>query len=163
MKRKLYILYAVTGIVLVIAFWFVMLPPRQWLVDESMHSTMEAMEAFSVLLMALFLLFGREEEEGSKLSLPALGFLGMGILDSAHAAAGPGDSFVFLRAIASLAGGLGFALAWLPAPQQAALNRKSVVWILAAGALTVSILAYLFPMLPPPMVKVPPKFSTPPA
>ncbi len=153
MKRKLFVLYALTGMVLVIAFRFVMLPPRQWWVNESVHSSMEALEALSVLLMALLLLFGREEEAGSNLSLPALGFLGMGILDGAHAAAGPGDSFVFLRAIASLAGGLGFSLTWLPARQQGASNRKPVVWTIAAGALTLCILAYLFPMLTPLMVR----------
>src|SRR5574337_411742 len=153
MKGKLLVVYAASGAVLVIAFRFVtMLAQEQW-INEPLHSAMEAVEALSVLLMALFLLAGKKEEAGSRLFLPALGLLGMGILDSAHAAAGPGDHFVFLRAAASLAGGFGFSLAWLPARRQAALRRNPVVWTVTAASLALCVLAYAFPALLPVMVR----------
>jgi PAS domain S-box-containing protein len=114
---------------------------------------MEAVEALSVLMMAFFLLPRTDEGAEYQLALPALGFLGMGILNSAHAAASPGDSFVFLRAIASLIGGLGFSLAWLPLRRQIALYRRWMPWTIAAGALTLSALAFLYPMTLPRMLR----------
>src|SRR3990172_3356721 len=131
MKRERFIIYAVAGAALTVAFWFI-LQPQQRFENEPLHSTMEAVEALSVLLMAIFLL-GRTEE-GDRLVLPGLGFLGMGILNAAHAASWPGEQFVFLRAVASLAGGLGFALVWLPAHRQAVFFRAWMVLTVIAGS-----------------------------
>ncbi|HSQ78685.1 MAG TPA: ATP-binding protein [Nitrospirota bacterium] len=112
---------------------------------------MEAVEALSVLLMAFFLL-GRKEE-GDKLVLPGLGFLGMGIINAAHAASWPGEQFVSLRAVASLAGGLGFALVWLPAHRQA-VSRAWLVPTVIAGSLAFCAWAFLFPAGFPVMVQL---------
>src|SRR5512134_760564 len=78
MKRTRTIMYAAAGIALAVAFWFIM-EPQHRLANEPLHSAVEAVEALSVLLMA-FLLLSRKEE-GDALVLPALGFLGMSILD----------------------------------------------------------------------------------
>ncbi len=114
---------------------------------------MEAVEALSVLLMAFFLLGRKEEGAENKLVLPAFGFLGMGILNIAHAALLPGEQFVFLRAAASLAGGFGFALVWLPAPYRAALYRPWSLWAVIAGSLIVWVWVFLFPGALPVMVR----------
>jgi signal transduction histidine kinase len=142
MKRERVIILAVAVAALAVAFWFILQPQRQW-ENEPLHSTMEAVEALSVLLMAYFLL-GRKEE-GDKLVLPGLGFLGMGILNAAHAASWPGEQFVFLRGVASLAGGLGFALVWLPAHRQAVFSRAWLVLTVTAGSTAVCGWAFLFP------------------
>ena len=113
---------------------------------------MEAVEALSVLLMALFLLHGNEGAE-QKLIPPALGFLAMGILNTVHAASLPGDQFVFLRALANLAGGLGFSFSWLPASRQARRSPDHGRPVITAFvSLAVCLLVYLFPSALPLMV-----------
>ena len=141
MKRERVIVFSVAVAALAVACWFI-LQPQQRFENEPLHSTMEAVEALSVLLMAFFLL-GRKEE-GDKLVLPGLGFLGMGIINAAHAASWPGEQFVSLRAVASLAGGLGFALVWLPAHRQA-VSRAWLVPAVIAGSLAFCAWAFLFP------------------
>jgi PAS domain S-box-containing protein len=154
MKAKKSILYLLIGGLTFLAIWLVVQREQYQLVNEPLHSTMEALEALSVLLMALFLLGRKEDAATDKLVLPALGFLGMGILNTAHAASWPGDQFVFLRAVASLGGGLGFALVWLPGPIRAAVYRTWLVWAVGAAALTLSLLSFLLPDALPVMMRL---------
>ena len=149
LDRKRLIVFSVAVAALAVAFWFILQPQRR-LENEPLHSTMEAVEALSVLLMAFFLL-GRKEE-GDRLVLPGLGFLGMGIIDAAHAASWPGEQFVSLRAMASLAGGLGFALVWVPAQRQA-ISRAWLVPAVIAGSFAFCAWAFLFPAGFPTMVQ----------
>lgn len=148
MKGRLFLLSAVTGTAVAVAVWFVMMPVRQVLENQPLHSAMEAVEALSVLLMAFFLLHRTDGGARDKLTLPALGFLAMGILNAAHAAAGPGYQFVFLRAAASLAGGFGFALVWLPERARAVFSGPRAVGSVAAGAVLLCVLMFLFGSLP---------------
>ncbi len=150
MKRKRVIVFSVAGAALAFAFLFILQPQRRF-ENEPLHSTMEAVEALSVLLMAFFLI-GRKEE-GDELVLPGLGFLGMGIINAAHAASWPGEQFVSLRAVASLAGGLGFALVWLPANRQAVFSRAWVVFTVIAGSLALCAWTFLSPIGFPVMVR----------
>jgi diguanylate cyclase (GGDEF)-like protein/PAS domain S-box-containing protein len=150
MKSRHLILYTAIISSIAAAFWFIMQQQRQ-LINEPLHSTMEAVEALSVLLLALFLL-GRREE-GDKLTPPALGLLMMGIINSFHAISLQGDQFVFLRAVASLAGGLGFSLIWLPSSSGAALRETRVLWAVIAGSLALCVYAFFFPSSLPVMVQ----------
>lgn len=150
MNRKLIIICAATVFVMVAAL--VVRPDKQW-GNESLHSTMEAVEGLSVLLMSVFLLGRKEEASNDKLVLPAMGFLGMGIINIAHAASGSGNAFVFLRSAASFFGGLGFALVWLRAPYRAALYRPAALRAVPVGAVMVCLAAFLCPALLPPMVR----------
>ena len=134
---------------IITALSLVMPSDRQW-INLPLHSTMEAVEALAVFLMALFLLQGREDPE-HKLTLPGLGFLVMGILNIAHAASLPGGQFIHLRALANLAGGAGFALVWLPAARQTGLRKAGSVWSVAAGSGLFVLLAFLFPYSLPAM------------
>lgn len=149
MKRKRFIVFSVAVAALAVACWFILQPQRRF-ENEPLHSTMEAVEALSVLLMAFFLI-GRKEE-GDTLVLPGLGFLGMGIINAAHAASWPGEQFVSLRAVANLVGGLGFALVWLPAHRQA-VSRAWMVPTIIAGSLMFCAWAFLFPGGFPVMVR----------
>jgi PAS domain S-box-containing protein len=149
MKGKQLIIYAVTVVVIVAAF---AIRPERRLGHLPLHSTMEAVEALSVLLMSLVLL-GRKEDGGNdKLILPALGFLGMGIMNLVHAASLPGEQFVFLRAAASLAGGLGFALVWLPASYRRNVYKRWSPWAVVAGSVALCLWPYLAPAALPSMV-----------
>ncbi len=149
MKRERAIIFSLAVAAIAVAFWFILQPQRRF-ENEPLHSTMEAVEALSVLLMAFFLL-GRKDG-GDRLILPALGFLGMGIINAAHAASSPGEQFVLLRSAASLAGGLGFALVWLPARLQAA-SRAWLVPAVIAGSLAFCAWAFLIPAGLPLMVR----------
>ena len=148
MKPVRVILFSV--VMIVVAFSFILTIQGQF-ANEPLHSAMEAVEALSVLLMALFLLHGNEEID-RKLVPPALGFLAMGIINTVHAASWPGDQFVFLRALANLVGGLGFSLSWLPSSRQAVLSGDWAARITASVSLAVCLLVYLFPSALPLMV-----------
>ncbi len=101
-------------------------------VNEPLHSAMEALGAMCAVIMAIFLLQGRSEQDIEKYSPLAIGFLGMGVLDGFHAMSRPGDAFVFIHGIASLAGGIGAALIWSPGFERWAkkISRWSV-WMIA--------------------------------
>jgi len=95
------------------------------------HSAMEAWGAVVAVVLGLLLLQRRPEETGERLFFPAIGFLGMGLLDGFHAVALPGDGFILLRAVAGLVGGAGFALAWARARHAGRL--KGLPWAVAAA------------------------------
>ncbi|MGE5808415.1 MAG: ATP-binding protein, partial [Nitrospirota bacterium] len=151
MSNKLFIILAATVTAVALGFWFVLRPDLP-LVNESLHSTLEAVESIAALLMALFLLDRKEEDASGNSALLALGFLAMGILTAAHAASSTGNQFVFLRATASLAGGLGFGLVWLPARYKALLDRAWLLWSVITGSLIICVAAFLFPAAFPAMV-----------
>ena len=153
MKNKLLIFFAATTTAVLLGALFVLQPSRV-LGNQALHSTMETVESVSVLLMAFFLLDKKGEHTSSGTSAPlALGFLGMGILNAAHAASGPGNEFVFLRAAASLAGGLGFSLAWLPERYKTIFTRTWLIWTVIVGSLLICASAFLFPGALPIMVQ----------
>ncbi len=83
-------------------------------VNLPLHAAIEAVGGLAAILIGL-LLVQRRADTGSRNRLPlAVGFLGMGLLDSLHGISAPGDAFVRLHIAASLIGGGCFALAWLP-------------------------------------------------
>jgi len=88
---------------------------KEWrFVSMPLHAAIEALGGFSAIIIALFLLQRQDEANGVRRLPLAMGFLGMGILDTFHAIAPQGQGFVLLRSAASLAGGSCFALVWLP-------------------------------------------------
>lgn len=88
---------------------------REWrLVNLSLHAAIEALGGLSAVFIAVFLLQRQGEAHGASRLPLAMGFLGMGILDTFHAITTPGHGFVLLHNAASLAGGSCVALVWLP-------------------------------------------------
>ena len=79
---------------------------------EPLHSAMEAVGGLVAMAMAVVLLQTPVDAGMAKSRALAAGFLGMGILEEFHAIVRPGDGFVLFRNMASLAGGIGFVLAW---------------------------------------------------
>ncbi len=61
----------------------------------------------------------------------AAGLLSMGVLDLFHAAASPGNPFVWLRGTATLAGSVLFSLVWI-SPRENSLHRRPTFPILVA-------------------------------
>ncbi|MDO8794854.1 MAG: ATP-binding protein [Vicinamibacterales bacterium] len=88
---------------------------KEWrLVNMPLHAAIEALGGLSAVVIAVFLLQRQGEAHGARRLPLAMGFLGMGILDTFHAITTPGHGFVLLHNAASLAGGSCFALVWLP-------------------------------------------------
>ena len=88
-------------------------PERRWM-NMQLHSAMEALGGLAAIVMAFVLLQRRQEPGGDTSSRLALGFLGMGLLEEFHTVAPLGNGTVLLRSVASLVGGIGFALDWMP-------------------------------------------------
>lgn len=121
------------------------LPVNRPYVNEPLHSTMEALGAVCAVVMAIFLLQGRFEQDIEKYSPLALGFLGMGVLDGFHAVSRPGDAFIFFHGIANLAGGTSAALIWSPgfAHRVKKINRWSA-WAVAGGLIALGAVIILY-------------------
>lgn len=113
----------------------------EWrLVNLPLHSTMETLGGLSALAMALVLLLRRAEGARSTAYLVlALGFFGMGLIEIFHAMAPPGHAFVWFRVLASLVGGLGFALVLWPNAWRIALGEKPLLLMSAVGIVAIGI------------------------
>ena len=125
-------------------------------VQERVHV---AVETLSMAMAAMVFLFVRKRENpdpGLPLVRYSVGyaFLAMGILDLAHALMPAGNLFVWFHVLATLLGGGGLALVWLPAPR-----RERVPLALTVGLLLLCLGgSLLFPGAIPPM-RVGPDFS----
>ena len=127
-------------------------PGRQW-INQPLHSTIEALGGLAAIVLA-FVLFQRRQEPGvGKFPLLALGFLGMGLLEEFHAVCQQDNGTVFLRSMASLVGGIGFALVWLPESATKGMRKLRMPWLIAAGALAFGIWTLVFPDQLPQMIR----------
>jgi len=119
---------------------------------EPLHSAMEAVGGLVAMAMAVVLLQTPVDAGMAKSRALAAGFLGMGILEEFHAIVRPGDGFVLFRNMASLAGGIGFVLAW-----RSQADRQHVrcwePWWIGTGALALGFWFLMFPALIPEMVQ----------
>lgn len=127
-------------------------PGRRWS-NQPLHSAIEALGGLAAIVMA-FVLFQRKQEEiGRRFRLIALGFLSMGMLEEFHAASEDDNGTVFLRSAASLAGGIGFSLVWVPESAARHMRRPRVLWLIAAAALAFGLVAIVFPDRLPRMIR----------
>jgi signal transduction histidine kinase len=130
----------------------VLWPDWRWH-HEPLHSTMEAVGGLTAIAMAIVLLHKRDESFVIKYHVLAAGFLGMGLLEEFHAIAQPGNGFVLLRNIASLAGGAGFLFVWRQDSTGAEAERRWLPWIVTTGALSLGTWILAFPDQIPEMVR----------
>jgi signal transduction histidine kinase len=127
-------------------------PDRQW-INQPLHSAMEALGGLAAIVMAFVLLQRRQEPGGGKFSLLALGFLSMGVLEEFHAICEQDNGEVFLRSVASLVGGIGFALVWLPESETKGIWKLRMSWLIAAGTLALGLWTLVFPDQLPQMIR----------
>ncbi len=132
----------------------------QWLspewrrVDAPLHSAVESLGGLSAMAMALVLLVRRRIAARSTAHLVlALGFLGMGMVEVFHAMAPPGHLFVWFRVLASLVGGLGFALVWWPQQWRIPVGEKPLLILSAAGIVVLGIGSWVVPDRVPVLVQ----------
>ena len=120
--------------------------------QEPLHSSMEAIGGLAAITMGI-VLFQRTDAIGVRLYPVAGGFLGMGLLEVLHAVAQPVNAFIFLRSMASLVGGIGFALILLPPSREAPQKANLMAWTVTVASLGIGTWALLFPEQVPPMVR----------
>ncbi|MEO6786600.1 MAG: hypothetical protein ABI318_10745, partial [Chthoniobacteraceae bacterium] len=152
-RRAVITLVLTVAGVLVLTWVLCCIAPDWRLVDEPLHSTLEAVGGLVAIVMAMFMLQRRVDPYGGRLVMVAVGFLAMGSLSIAHAIAHAGQAFVFLRSVASLAGGVGFLHVCLPERLllRALAWRRLLLWAVTAGAVFVSVWA-LVPGAPLPVM-----------
>ena len=112
------VLYLLLAAFVIVSIATSALPGSPWngwrLVNVPLHAAIEALGGLSAVVIALFLRRRQDDAFGAKGFPLAMGFLAMGLLDTFHAMTTPGHGFVLLHTVASLAGGICFALVWLP-------------------------------------------------
>jgi signal transduction histidine kinase len=112
---------------------------------------METVGGLASIAMAAVLLLRRDDATSLRLQPAATGFLAMGILEVFHAVAQPGDGFVFLRNVASLAGGAGFILI-RRRPREKDMGRW-LPWGISAGTVIFGVWVLSFPDRLPDMIR----------
>ncbi len=118
---------------------------------EPFHSIVESLGAFAAITLALLiLLILKQKREISYHFWTSCALIGMGMLDGFHAGIQPGNSFVWLHSIATLVGGMLFALVWLP-ERFVALDRITIVPIIVA---ILSTLVGIFTLIVPDHIPV---------
>jgi len=127
--------------------------PRFLFIQEPLHSTMEAVGALTALILALIIfLTARHRPEAAHYIWVSAGLVGIGMLDGLHSIVLTGISFVWLRGMASLVGGLLFALVWLPSHITQSRLAKSLPKVVAVAVGVFGILSVAFPDALPAMI-----------
>lgn len=118
------------------------------------HSMVESFGAYSAITIAtLTIIMVRNDHMHKRFIIVALALISMGVLDGFHAVLHVGTSFVWLHSLATLMGGLIFALVWLP---ENWLNRSRYTFLIsftAVASLVMGLLSIVFPDLLPVMVE----------
>jgi signal transduction histidine kinase len=122
--------------------------------QEPFHAVVEGMGAFIALTLAALLrtrtrLDGREHPS----VWIACALVGMGLFDAAHAAARPGETFVWLHSVATLSGGLLFMWVWLPEDVADRVGPRHLTLATSVVTLGAITLFALLPGLVPEMVR----------
>jgi len=127
----------------------------QWRWDqEPFHSTVEAAGGFFALALGGILLASRRHESNTQHHLwMSAALVGMGILDLAHAAVAPGETFVWFHCTATCVGGVLFALVWLPGRTADSPRCRLVLPLTSAAVLAVCAGSVGFPGMTPAMVE----------
>ncbi len=134
------------GILLLIGLFAALhwLPEKRW-VQVPAHATIEALGALAGLMFAGVLLFLRKKgDDNPRHPWVACALIGMGVLDGLHAMTAPGEAFVWLHSVATLAGGVLFTFVWLPdrLARTHAADAAPFIVAIAAGLLGVFSLVY---------------------
>ena len=122
--------------------------------NEPLHAAVEALGAMSAVVMAIFLLQGKSEQDIEKYSPLALGFLAMGILDGFHAVSARGHGFILFHSVACLAGGFGAALIWSPRYVNRSIKTdRRLAWKIAGSVIVLGVLTVRYQQWIPAMVE----------
>ena len=116
------------------------------------HSAVEVAGGLFALAVAMILLASRTPASNPHHLWMAAALVGMGILDIAHAAVAPGETFVWFHSTATCVGGVLFALVWLPGRIADSPRCRLVLPLTIAAVLALCVCSLGFPGLIPVMV-----------
>jgi len=129
-----------------------LLPEWRW-DDVPFHATIEAAGGLIAFALAGVLLASRQGRTNREHHLwMSAGLVGMGILDVAHAAVAPGETFVWFHSTATMVGGVLMALVWLPSQISASLRARSALLPTGLAVLTLCAFPLCFPRVVPAMI-----------
>lgn len=118
--------------------------------SESLHAFLEVAGGCTAVAVGLLLITRVRRGDAPHLTWAIGSLIGMGILDLAHGAWHYGTAWSWLRAMATLTGGVLFALVWLPQRFVPKERRRFFVRCMAWGAgAMVGAIVVLAPYLPP--------------
>ena len=126
--------------------------PRWFWASAHVHAAVEAIGALGALIVAVLVWLSSRRDAGAPALRLAASLSAMGVLDLFHALAPPGgDAFVFLRALATLSGGVLAATVWLPVRARAALPAWTLPVVVGGLACLVGMTVLAWPAAAPPM------------
>jgi signal transduction histidine kinase len=119
-------------------------------VNIPVHNVVEAWGFFAGFILAVLLILLRQYNNGYENHLwIASGLLVMGILDGFHAVIMPGNTFVWLRSIATLGGGIFFCMVWLPVQLTNRIRDRWIVGATSVGAVFLGAASLAWPSMVP--------------
>ncbi|PKM45225.1 MAG: hypothetical protein CVV05_07610 [Gammaproteobacteria bacterium HGW-Gammaproteobacteria-1] len=114
--------------------------------NEPLHSLVEAVGSFAAILLSLFILIMRHSNQLRPGYIwVSTTLMGMGLLDGFHASISPGNTFIWLHSVATLVGGLTFALVVLPERVSSLPRLQAAPGLMAAASVTLGLGSILFP------------------
>ncbi|MCH8269458.1 MAG: response regulator, partial [Acidobacteria bacterium] len=135
------------GLVLILSSMLIteFLPDWRW-VHHPFHAVIEGLGAFIAIVVATMILSLLHYDRLSPTYVwVASALAGMGILDGFHAGTHAGQEFVWLHSIATLIGGVIFALVWIPDRITESLRAKTLPLFIGAAATVFGLFSVTFP------------------
>ncbi|MCU7834113.1 MAG: EAL domain-containing protein [gamma proteobacterium symbiont of Taylorina sp.] len=128
------------------------LETERW-ANISLHSMVEGVGSFAAILLALFILIMRRNNQLYPGYIwVATTLMGMGLLDGFHASIEPGAVFVWLHSLATFIGGITFALVILPERISNRPILHSFPYLMAALSVLLGLGSILLPERIPAMI-----------
>lgn len=113
--------------------------------NEPLHSLVEGVGSFAAIVLALFIVLMRNNDQLRPSYIwVATTLMGMGLLDGFHAAVAPGTAFVWLHSMATFVGGVTFALVVLPERISSLPRLQMAPYFMAAASVIFGIVSILF-------------------
>ncbi len=137
-QTQMYMLLWITPVTMAITLFLIntFLADWRW-ANDPVHAAVESVGGIAAVMLGLFLYQREKDEYSGEMALIAIGLMCMGLIDTIHGLLLPGVAFVFLHSMASLVGGVWFALIWLP--RQVLLDqfaeRYWIPWTAAIGSI----------------------------
>ena len=126
----------------------------RWM-NEPFHSLVETTGSFAAVVLSVFIIIMLRNKQLSPSYLwVACTLTGMGLLDGFHAGMSPGGTFVWLHSLATLVGGLTFALVALPDRISRLPWLQNAPYLMACCCVLLGIFSALCPEWLPAMSRI---------
>jgi len=117
-----------------------------------LHAAIEAIGAVTALLLSHLLRLSEYQPQRGYVLWARCALISMGTLDLFHSVALPGEDFVWLRSMATLTGGMLFALVWMPERSSRTKIAPVLPWAVLIVSMAIGLASRLFAQILPPML-----------